>query len=422
MTSHEEPWGRIAAAMPLLFLLLFAVVAHAQTFTVLHNFTGGQDGANPYTGLTIDRAGNLYGTAEYGGSQANDCHITKGCGTIFKLTPSGTGWVFRPLYQFQGFPSGDGAQPMGRVIIGADGSLYGTTQQGGGSGQNCGVGCGTVFKLTPPATFCRSFTCSWRETLLYSFAGTPDGASPSGELAFDGAGNLYGTTQSGGTGAEFGGIVYELSPAQGSWSKTILYNFPQAAPYGGVVRDGAGNLYGTTNFDGEYNSGYAYQLTQSGTLNNLHSFGAPFDGFGTYGVILDQAGNLYGATGNGMHNGEPDAYELSPSGGNWTYIILHTFAPLYGGGPGGADLVMDAAGNLYGTTIGDGESGDPYGNVFKLTPSNGIWIYTDLHDFSGGSDGRRPFSSVVIDASGNLYGTASEGGANGDGVVWEITP
>jgi uncharacterized repeat protein (TIGR03803 family) len=413
--------------------------AQAQTFTVLHNFTGGLDGANPSTGgldganpstgLTIDGAGNLYGTAQYGGFEGNDCYLTSGCGTIFKLTPSGTGWIFRPLYQFQGFPSGDGTQPESRVIIGVDGSLYGTTNQGGGTGQNCGVGCGIVFKLTPPPTFCRSFQCSWHETILYSFTGTPDGVGPSGELAFDGAGNLYGTTRSGGTGGYFGGIVYELTPAQGSWSETILYNFPEGVPFGGAVRDQAGNLYGTTSYGGEYNDGVAYQLALSGsewTLNTLHAFGGPFDGYGSYGMILDHAGNLYGGTYNGMHNGEPVAYELSPSGGNWTYNILHVFPPLYGGGPGGAELVMDAAGNLYGTTAGDYESGNPYGNVFKLTLSDGAWVYSDLYDFTGGSDGGRPFSSVVIDASGNLYGTTSEGGSGsckgGCGVVWEITP
>ena len=130
MTYHDQPWGRlsrIAVAMPLLCLLLFAVMAQAQTFTVLHNFTNGLDGAHPYTGLTIDRAGNLYGTAEYGGSQANDCHIVSGCGTVFELVHQGAGFIFRPLYQFQGFPSGDGANPQGRVIVGPDGALYGTT-------------------------------------------------------------------------------------------------------------------------------------------------------------------------------------------------------------------------------------------------------------------------------------------------------
>lgn len=419
-----------ARTVALVFLAVLATLvavcpnAKAQTFQVLHNFTGGQDGANPYTGLTIDGAGNLYGTAEYGGFEGNDCFLTTGCGTIFKLTHSGTDWIFRPLYQFQGFPSGDGTQPEGRLIIGADGSLYGTANQGGRTGQNCGVGCGIVFKLTPPATFCRSFSCSWHETLLYSFAGTPDGAGPSGELAFDGTGNLYGTTRSGGTGGEFGGIVYELSPAQGGWSETILYNFPEGVPFGGVVRDEAGNLYGTTSYGGEYNDGIAYQLASGSgwTLKTMHAFGGPFDGFGSYGMILDDAGNLYGGTYNGDPSDEAIVYELSPSPGNWIYNILHVFAPHYGG-PGSADLVMDAAGNLYGTTVGtEGGTGNPWGNVFKLTLSGGVWIYTDLHDFTGGSDGGSPFSNVVIDASDNLYGTASMGGANGDGVVWEITP
>lgn len=139
-------------------------------------------------------------------------------------------------------------------------------------------------------------------------------------------------------------------------------------------------------------------------------------------MILDQAGNLYGGTANGTNQGEPVVYEISPSGNGWIYNLLHTFPPLYGGGPGQADLMMDAAGNLYGTTVGEGDTSDPYGNVFKLTLSNGIWVYTDPHDFTNRSDGGRPLSNVVIDTNGNLYGTASTGGANNLGTVWEITP
>ena len=142
-------------------MMLATMPALAQTFQVLHYFTGGLDGAHPYTGLTMDRAGNLYGTAEYGGSQANDCHIVGGCGTVFEMVHQGAGFIFRPLYQFQGFPSGDGANPLSRVIVGPDGALYGTTAFGGETGEGCGdeePGCGTVFKLTPPPTFCKSFT------------------------------------------------------------------------------------------------------------------------------------------------------------------------------------------------------------------------------------------------------------------------
>ena len=176
------------ATIAALVLFLAVSAAQAQTFQVLHNFTNGLDGANPYTGLTMDRAGNLYGTAEYGGSQANDCHIVGGCGTVFELAHQGAGFIFRPLYQFQGFPSGDGANPQGRVIFGPDGALYGTTSYGGQTGEGCGdeePGCGTVFKLSPQPTFCKSFTCNWQETQHHNFAGPSDGDVPRGEMAFD---------------------------------------------------------------------------------------------------------------------------------------------------------------------------------------------------------------------------------------------
>ena len=425
MTYHDQPWGRlsrIVAAMPLLCLLLFAVMAQAQTFTVLHKFTNGLDGAHPYTGLTIDRAGNLYGTAEYGGSQANDCHIVSGCGTVFELVHQGAGFIFRPLYQFQGFPSGDGANPQGRVIVGPDGALYGTTAYGGEDG-SCGdeePGCGTVFKLTPPPTFCKSFTCNWEETQLYNFTGTGDGAGPSGEIAFDSAGNLYGTTYDG--ASEFGGTVYELTPAHGTWTLSTLAGFESGTnPYGGVQLDRAGNVYGTTELFGT-----AFQLLPSGsgwTLNNLYEFSYNGGGWDlAAGLIVGPGGNLYGGTAAGSPS--PVIFELSPSNGGWTYNPFYTFSST----GLSANLVMDSTGNLYGTTLGDSEE-QIYGSVFKLTPSDGGWIYTDLHDFTNGSDGALPYSSIVIDSAGNLYGTASSGGGDrcppsgtGCGVVWEITP
>ncbi len=168
---------------------------------------------------------------------------------------------------------------------------------------------------------------------------------------------------------------------------------------------------------------FQLDTTPSGwILNTLYSFSEFNLGFGNdSGVILDSAGNLYGATINGNPDGDAYVYELSPSGNSWNYTTLYIFPQSLGGGPA-ADLTMDAAGNLYGTTQGLGETNNPWGNVFKLTPSQGRWIYTDLHDFTGGSDGGVPHSSVLIDSNGNLYGTTTIGGANNDGVVWQLTP
>ncbi len=409
-----------------LFLAL-TMFAQAQTFTVLHNFTGGQDGKTPNTGLTMDRAGNLYGTTSYGGYQSNsDCKDLGGCGVVFKMARGGSGWIFTPLYLFQGvFNHGDGSIPYSPVIFGSNGAMYGTTTHGG-LGDGCNDGCGTVFKLTPPSNVCKGFLCYWNETQINLFNNT-DGAYPSGTLAFDSAGNLYGTTRGGGLDSY--GTIYQLV-ASADWKENALYSFTQNGtggqyPGSGVTIDPAGNLYGTT-FDGGSGSfGAVFQLapTQSGwILNTVYSFSEFNLGFGNdSGVILDSAGNLYGATINGNPDGDAYVYELSPSGNSWNYTTLYIFPQSLGGGPA-ANLTMDAAGNLYGTTQGLGETNNPWGNVFKLTPSQGRWIYTDLHDFTGGNDGGYPHSSVLIDSSGNLYGTASGGGANNDGVVWEITP
>jgi len=401
---------------------VFVPITQAQSFTVLHNFTAGLDGANPYTGLTMDAAGNLYGTTQYGGLQSNDCFLSNGCGTVFKLARQGSGWIFRPLYQFQGIPTGDGANPLGRVIFGPDGALYGTTAYGGSdAGGDCSNGdefrCGTVFKLTPQPIPCRSFTCNWEETQLYAFMGATDGAHPLGEIAFDSAGNLYGATQS--------NTAYELTPAHGTWTLTVLHAFAGSGgfdPVGGVQLDQEGNIYGTTELGGTGQEGTAFQLVPSGsgwTLNTLYDFQFGSGGINpAAGLIVGPGGNLYGGTTNGQPN--PVVYELSPSNGGWIYSTLYTFPYQHCCGVA-ANLVMDSAGNLYGTAGGDAVA-QIYGSVFRLTPSNGGWIYTDLHDFSGGSDGGLPVSRVLIDANGNLYGTASIGGANGYGVVWEITP
>ncbi len=300
-------------------------VAQAQTFTVLHDFTGAEDGGTPFAELTMDRAGNLYGTAFYGGVQS--CHTVSGtgCGTVFKLTKKGSGWVFTPLYDFAG--SGDGAHPAGKVVFGPDGTLYGTTNVFGGYS-------GTVFNLKPPPTSCRAALCSWNQTLLYGFSGESDGGNPYGGVVFDKAGNLYGTTFSGGQkgGQVCGdgsgstcGVVYELTKSGSIWTETVLHTFTGGAdgsnPGNGLVLDGAGNLYGTTTTGGSGLYGTAFQLSPSGsgwTENVLYSFG--WDGGAQpWGALLfDAAGNLYGTTAYGAPS---TVFELTPSNGNWNYCV-----------------------------------------------------------------------------------------------------
>jgi len=251
----------------------------------------------------------------------------------------------------------------------------------------------------------------------------PDGALPGfGDLIFDSAGHMYGVTTDGG---ETLGTVFELArQPSGIWLESIIYDFglEDEYPQAGPLLDSQGNIYTTSTNGGSYGWGAAVQLvnTASGwTGNVLHSFagtGGDDGGLPYAGLISDQAGNLYGATWYGGANDAGTAFELTPSGAGWTFNVIYSFT---GGGPW-ANLTMDAAGNLYGTTIGDGTYGK--GSVFKLTQSAGVWTYTSLHDFTGGSDGGFPVSNVIFDSSGNLYGTASEGGTDRNGVVWEITP
>jgi uncharacterized repeat protein (TIGR03803 family) len=250
-----------------------------------------------------------------------------------------------------------------------------------------------------------------------------NGQYPEGELAFDSAGNIYGTAIDGGSAGW--GVIYSLT--RDSWTQNILYE-PQGNgdgenPWGGVIFDASGNLYGVFAQNGPDNYGAVYKLTPSGsgwTESTVHAFtfsgndGAIPQG----GLIADASGNLYGTT---VHSpsGGGTVFEMLPSGGSWSYDVLYGLSGGIGVGPYDK-LLMDADGNLYGTTFADGQYG--YGSVFKLTRSSGGWRYTSLHDFTGGTDGSNPMCRLVMDASGNLYGTASGGGASGNGVIFEITP
>ncbi len=418
---------RTAAAAALALAAVFGLTAaetqraQAQTYTVIHNFTGGPDGATPMAGLTQDGAGNLYGTAAYGGNSGGNCGAS-GCGALFRLSNRNSGWVLTPLYSFLG--GDDGANPEANVVIGPDGTLYSTTYLGGGPCD--GDGCGTVFNLKPAASACKTALCPWTETVIHRFTGQ-DGIGPVGAVVFDQTGNLYGATTTG--GLRNGGTVFELSPSGGGWSGKILH-VSYGYPGSGVIFDSSGNLYGTA-FIGGNGQGSVYQLTPSefGWIStDLYDFSNGSDGgYPWAGLIFDQSGNLYGTTTAGGSGNGGTVFQLTPSGGNWTLNTLHSFT-----GPGDdrfvvgpvGSLVMDNAGALYGTAFADGASS--YGSVFKLTPSHGSWTYTSLHDFTGGSDGGYPYSNLIFDANGNLYGTTSVGGTgpctNGCGVIFEITP
>ena len=426
--------GQQAAALALALAIVFALtvsaaeMAQGQTYNVIHNFVGGLDGSEPTSGLTLDTAGNLYGTTFEGDALT---------GTVYKLAHKSSSWVLSPLYLFPYEGSG-GSIPYARVIFGKDGTLYGTAGYGGNL-QNCAGGCGAVFNLRPQPNPPITPLTPWVETPIHLFNGN-DGANPYGaDIIFDPAGNIYGTAYNGGTGGCTGGcgVVYKLTPSNGSWTESVLYNFARGSdaqhPWGGVTFDQSGNLYGTTVFGGANGAGAVYKLTPSGsgwTETVIYSFTGGTDGGNPYaGLIFDQTGNLYGAAASDGATNGGTVFELTPSGSSWAFNLLYSFVGASGQFAQGpvANLAFDSAGNLYGTTHGAGTY--IYGSVFKLTPGSGGWTYTSLHDFTGGTDGGYPRSNIVFDKNGNMYGTAAEGGTGNTGncygscgVIFEITP
>ena len=404
----------LALAIMFVLAVVASQAAQAQTFNVIHTFTGGNDGGNPSAGVTI-KAGVLYGTTFGGGNLS--CNAPHGCGTVYQMKHIGSGWTFNSLYSFAGVS--DGAIPTAPVVFGPDGALYSTTEFGGNNGN--------VFKLRPSATACKTALCPWSESSLYTFQGGTDGSKPIG-LVFDQAGNIYGTTSSGGAYGE--GTVYELTPSGSGWTESLLHSFGAyldgITPYRSVlIFDNAGNLYGTTYYGGQYNAGSVFQLAPSvsgWTESIIYSFQGNGDGRFPYsGLIIDQSGNLYGTTTDAGTGYGGTIFELSPSGGGWTYSVLYSLNGALGQSCGPAyALTMDAVGNLYDTTECDGAHA--FGNVFKLTNTGGSWTYASLYDFTGGNDGWFPLSGVALDTSGNLYGTTYYGGSDNFGVVWEITP
>jgi len=400
----------LASLAVLATVLTIVPTAPAQTLHVLHNFTG-PDGWSPDGALVRDRAGNFYGTTDAGGA------IDRG--TVFRLSRAGSGWILTTLYSFQG--QADGCFPSAGVVFGPDGALYGTTYE-------CGqYGHGTVFRVRPSPSPCRATLCPWEETVLHNFTDGADGGNPVGNVVFDQAGNLYGATPTGGYGL---GLVYELSPSNGGWTERVLWDFTGFGginPYSALIFDNAGNLYGTTyNGAGDY-GGEVYELSPSGSGWTQQVL-SPIEFMATAtcgGVVMDARGNLFGASGCDDLGLPGGVYELTPSNGSWTFNVLYTVS----GSQGPADTpTLDAAGNVYATSSGTGLYS--YGQVLKLTPSDGGWIYTDLHDFTNGADGSYPPGSVLLDGNGNLYGTTLYGGTGpctintytGCGVVWEITP
>lgn len=412
-STRQRRSAYLVLAMMMVPAIFVAAVPSApgQTFTVIHTFKGGADGAGPNgdlsIGATVDGRESLFGTTANGGSGT----CSGGCGTVFKIGRDGKEKV---LYSFTNTP--DGANPNGGLVRDPAGSWYGTTASGGT------FGFGTVFKLDNTN----------KETVLYSFTGGTDGQKPNGSLVRDAAGNLYGTTILGGIvncdGAGCG-VVFKVDK---TGKETVLYSFsggyrgPDGAwPDAGVIRDAAGNLYGTTNWGGPSVYGAVFKITGD-QETVLYGFSDEPDGrYPTAPLLEDAAGNLYGTTELGGQGncyaglGCGIVFKLDTTG---TETVLHRFTgPPDGAEPTAAGLISDTAGNLYGTTFWGGVSKclGGCGTVFELDTTGTLTV---LYSFSGRNDGAYPVGGLVADSSGKLYGTASGGGHRRQGVVFRITP
>jgi uncharacterized repeat protein (TIGR03803 family) len=389
---------------------------------VLYSFEGTPDAEYPSTDLVIDAEGNLYGMTVLGG--------TFGSGTVFRLSPSKSGsksgWTETVLYSFTSGP--DGGQPYGGVTLDDAGNLYGTAVVGGSGGSCVEDGCGVVWKLTRSGA-------TYTQSVIHDFSGA-DGFGPGGPVVLDRAGNLYGMTPTGGT---YGfGVVYQLTPRDGGgWTYTLLHAFSgrddgATGSAGRLLVDDAQNVYGVATVGGAYGVGNVFRLSQDATgvwkQTVLYSVQGQPDGVFPYGgLVRDGAGNFYGTTYYGGALGLGTVYKLSQKGGAWRERVLYSFT---GGSDGGfsiSHLVLDSAGNLYGTTSEGGSAGCGCGTIFELSPpatalGKRRWQLNVLHRFEGSPDGGFAYNGLVADGKGNLYGTTVHGGDDDDGAVYVLTP
>jgi uncharacterized repeat protein (TIGR03803 family) len=393
-------------------------LANAQTETVLHTFTGSPDGAYPQQSALLPLGGNLYGVTDQGGATNH--------GAVFELTPGTNGtWNESVIYNFTG--GTDGSFPIGALIADSAGNLYGMANSGGT--QNTGV----VFELTNSGG-------TWQETVIHNFGSGFDGQYPQGPLVFDSQGNLFGTTVLG--GGLNGGTVFEMTLTNGAWTETVLHNFGGTGdgylPYGGVTVDGKGNVYGTTQAGGTNSClglgcGIAFELVSvsgSWTENILHQFSGGSDGFyPNPKLVMDRNGNLYGTTiyggGLGQCTSGIDSvscgtvYELAFLNGAWHEKVLYRFTGGSGGSEPNSPLTFDGVGNLFGETA---QVGSNNGGLFRLHPTvGGGWAFKLFFTFDG-TNGANPEGGVRIGPGGTLYGTTIYGGTNSYGVVFSVKP
>jgi uncharacterized repeat protein (TIGR03803 family) len=396
---------KVAFAIAIGIACLAVQTSQAQTFVTLHGFTGSTDGGFP-SRLILDSSGNLYGTTYQGGDYHCDpANPGRGCGVVYRMDTEGNETV---LFSFRPLP--DAEFPSAGLVQDSAGNLYGTTEWGGASN------FGTIFKLDR----------SGKETVLYSFTGGKDGRHPAAGLVLDRAGNLYGTTTYGGNlscvikRTEDGcGVVFKLNKYG---KETVLHRFVGTDggwPMADLLRDSQGNFYGTTT-SGTTNAGTAFKISHTGQFSVLHRFGGNLDGYTPHSeLIRDSAGNLYGTTESGGVSNYGTVYRIDTTRHE---TILHNFTLGADGGLPDGGLILDADGNLYGTTALGGDpscnGGSGCGTIFKLN-INGT--ETVLHNFEK-KPGEFPAAKLVMDSSGSLYGTTAGDDLANYGSVFKLIP
>ncbi len=371
---------------------------------VVYNFTGGNDGGNAATQLALDKSGNVYGTTVVGGKYI--------CGTIFEAQPQANPpWSESVLYNFTCY--GDGKNPHGGVTFDAQGNLDGTTVAGG-TGYCTGDGCGVVFQYA-----------SGVERVLYGFTGGKDGFGPGSPLVIDQSGNIYSTAPDGGTAGV--GTVYELQ--NGKSKVNVLHAFTGkrdggTGSLGALLRDSSGSLYGVTETGGESGNGTVYRVSTGangkGKLSTLYTFKGTPDASSPYGgLVADTAGNLYGTTYYGGANGLGAVFELARKGGKYHERVLYSFKGGSDGSLSTSTLVFASATQLYGTTSGGGGTCD-CGTIFSVDAKTGKEKV--LHSFGASGDGQYPYYGLTQEANGRFIGTTVAGGTHGQGTIFELTP
>jgi len=399
---------------------------------ILYSFQGpnapsGQDGEGP-SDLIAGEHGNLYGVTTWGGICNLLHHLTFQCGTVFELSPpatAGGSWTETILYEF-GTNALDGEVPLG-IIRDKQGNLFGVTEYSGG-GYAGGYGCGNFFELSPPAVA----GGAWTETILYNFlGGDSDGCGPLGSLVSDSHGDIFGSTSSGGGQGKTGdtGGIFEISPPStsgGSWTEAFT-SLGGLNPSGGLAIDQQGILYGTTS----YSNQIVFQLvppTSGGTwvLTTLYSFLTDADGTSPGGVTLDHKGNIYGVTYEGGTANYGTIFLVSPPASGsaaWTKRTLYSFQGGTDGAYPLAAVTFNREGNLFGTTSGGGDSSctvlDGCGTVFEFSHDSGTLSEKVLYRFQGSPDGYEPDSGVFF-VDQNLYGATTAGGTDSYGAVFEV--